>query len=573
MTIGLIDAGAGLPAYIGELFDTWGLRSWRSIAAGEAARLDPTATPVVVLPAGHVELEAAVAAYVERGGCAASILPAGAVATALGIEGKGGMDPPLQLRLTGPRLAGVAGESLPVVGTAETWAVPEGADAIGFLHGPGRDEGERVGLLRRQLGAGTLVGLAFDLPLAVLLLRQGDPGNQERRSQFAPPMRPSLLACDLGPQEPGWVPYADLLGRVLVDLVRGLHPAPLPLLYHLPGAAPGILVYSGDEDGADVAWNREEFGQVAAAGGRMNLYIIPGNTQSTSADVEAYRQHHDVGPHPNLRRLDDAPVGERIAEMVRQVRQFEDTFGGPVSSVRNHCVAWAGYLEPVEAMERLGVGMDANYFCSTFLRGRHYAPYGSFGAALPTRFCHPGGALTSVRQQHTHTMDDVYFGPDWVPYSYRFAPQQWEAILGRVFDDIVGRFHVPHAVCIHPSNWVRFSREQGRALLRQAGERQMPIWSFDQWLAFWQERATWQWESLAWDGVRLTGRLSGEASRDDLSLLLPAQHRGAALRQMKVDGASVEVHQVQRYGEAAALTGLPVERSVEVEAVYEGEEG
>lgn len=572
MIVGLIDTGVGLPAYIGELFDTWGLRHWQPVAAGQVATLDPAVMPVVVVPAGNVELEAAVVAYVERGGCAIGLLPRGAAATALGIESSETKAPPLRLRLTGPRLAGVAGESLPVVGTADTWSVAPGADAIGFLHCPGQDEGESVGLLGRQLGEGTLVGVAFDLPLAVLLLRQGDPQNQERRSQFATPMRPSLLACELGGQEPGWIPYADLLGRVLVDLVRGLHRAPLPLLHHLPGAAPGILVYSGDEDGAEVAWNREELEHLATVGGRMNLYIIPGATKSTPADVDAYRRQHDVGPHPNLRQLDDAPVGERVAEMERQIHQFEDTFGGTVRSLRNHCVAWAGYLEPVEAMERLGVAMDANYFCSTFLRGRHYAPYGSFGAALPTRFGHPSGELTAVHQQHTHTMDDVYFGPDTVPYSYRFSPEQWEGILARVFDDIVGRYHVPHAVCIHPSNWVKFSREQGMALLRQAGERQMPVWSFDQWLTFWQDRAAWRWEYLTWDGARLFGRLAGEATREDLSLLLPMRQSARALSQVRVDGERTELCPTRRYGEAVALVGLPPGRSLEVEVVYDGED-
>jgi len=569
MIVGLIDTGLGLPAYIGELCDTWGLRHWRPVQAGDVGGLDPSESPVLVLPAGNAELEAAVVAYVERGGCAISILPRGAAATALGIESREEKEPPLRLRLTGPRLAGVTGESLPVVGPAETWSIPTGADAIGFLHCPGQDEGESVGLLGRQVGAGTLLGLAFDLPLAVLLLRQGDPRNQERRSQFEAPMRPTLLACQLGPEEPGWIPYADLLGRVLVDLVRGLHPAPLPLLYHLPGTAPGILVYSGDEDGAEVAWNREEFEQVAAAGSRMNLYIIPGNTKSTPADVEAYRQHHDVGPHPNLRQLDGATVGERIAEFERQIRQFADTFGGPVRSLRNHCVAWAGYLEPVEAMERQGVGMDANYFCSTFLQGRHYAPYGSFGAALPTRFGNPNGALSTVHQQHTHTMDDVYFGPESTSYSYRFSPEQWEGILGRVYDDIVHRYHVPHAVCIHPSNWVRFSREQGLALLRQAREREMPSWSFDQWLAFWQERASWRGGGLSWDGTRLSARIAGEASRDDLSLVLPLRHGAGKLSRVSIDGEGVEHCPTSRYGEDVALIGLPSSTTAEVVAEYD----
>ena len=33
----------------------------------------------------------------------------------------------------------------------------------------------------------------------------------------------------------------------------------MPILSHLPGDAPTIVLYSGDEDNADVAWNDEEF--------------------------------------------------------------------------------------------------------------------------------------------------------------------------------------------------------------------------------------------------------------------------------------------------------------------------
>ncbi len=69
-----------------------------------------------------------------------------------------------------------------------------------------------------------------------------------------------------------------------------------------------------------------------AAGGRMNLYIIPIRTNSTVADVDRYRRHHDVGPHPDIRPLDGRTVAERIAEFERQIRLFEEMFGLLVAS-------------------------------------------------------------------------------------------------------------------------------------------------------------------------------------------------------------------------------------------------
>ena len=132
----------------------------------------------------------------------------------------------------------------------------------------------------------------------------------------------------------------------------------------------------------------------------MSLYIIPNHTKSTPEDVERYARHHDIGPHPNLRPLDGRPVSERVAEFERQIRLFEETFRIPARTVRNHCTAWAGYLDLVDVMERLGVQMDGNYFSGTYMKDRESAPYASFGAALPMRFCHPDGRLVNVYQQH-----------------------------------------------------------------------------------------------------------------------------------------------------------------------------
>src|SRR2546425_816408 len=78
------------------------------------------------------------------------------------------------------------------------------------------------------------------------------------------------------------------------------------------------------------------------------------------------------------------------------------------------------------------------------------------------------GRKIDVFEQHVHLSDDAAFGT--AEYSARFSPQQYEVILDRIFHDIVTRFHTPYSVCIHPSNWVRFSGDQGKELLRQASE-------------------------------------------------------------------------------------------------------
>jgi len=545
-----------LSAYVGEMLDTWGFRLREIVPAQAAAALDPADAPVVVCPAGAGWRRWAecLIEYVRRGGVLVCFLPDGELAAAAGVQREADKEGPLRLRITGCAAAGVAGEPLPVVGSVETWHAFPPARPLGYLCRPDCHEGESVGVAETPLGSGKIVAFAFDLPLCVLMLRQGDPA----RAEFIPSgdncSRPSHLACELGAHEAGWMPFADLLARFFVDLVAGNMPAPLPMLSHLPGLAPGILLYSGDEDGAEPAWNDEELNYLASVGARMNLYVIPTHTQSTREDVRRYRRHHDVGPHPNLRQLDGRPIPERLAEFERQIRMFREMFGVEPRSLRNHCTAWAGYLEPVEVMQRLGVRLDGNYFSGAYRRARDPSPYGAFGAAMPMRFCRPDGRPLEVFQQHTHLTDDMMFGD--ADYSYKLSPAAFADQARRVLCEASARFHTPYAVCIHPSNWVRFSREPGQELLRQAERHGLPVWSFDQWLGFWEARDTWSFGDVAWDGETLAFVAEGASWREELRLVLSLRYGERSLAEVRQDGEVVRWDSAVRFGQPVALAPL-----------------
>ena len=535
MRVGIVDHQPGLSAYVAEILRTWGLAFCDRVDPGALAGLDPAATPVLVCPStGGSASHEPLLDYARRGGTLIVFLPEGPVAAAAGLTQAGDKETPLRLRVTDAPASGLCGELLPIVGRAVDYTVSDTVRVRAYLSIPERYDGESVGICEATCGSGRIVAFAFDLPLSVLISRQGDPARSEVLPSCDPCARPSHLAAEFGALDCGWSPFADLLARLLADTVRACMPCPVPLFSHLPAGAPGILLYSGDEDGADVAWNDEELAAVARSGGSMNLYIIPNATTSTPADVRRYIAQHDVGPHPDLRSLDGAPVGERIREYERQILMFTELFGVKARSVRNHGTAWAGYLEPIEVQEKAGIRMDGNYFSGNYARRRDASPYGAFGGAMPMRFCRPDGRLLDVFQQHTQVSDDVYFHPT-VDYSYKFSPGQFDAMLGRIFSDVTTRFHTPFAVCIHPSNWVKFSRRQGMSLLREAGDRGLPVWSFDRWLAFWEARDAWEFESVAWDGCTLAVRACGGAARSDLCMLLPASFGGTSLGSLTVD--------------------------------------
>ncbi len=455
----VLSGESDLSDYVVEILNAWGM-SPSSMSVEDLSRdLNPTSVPVLICPSGTVtaNLELRILEFVRAGGTVLSFLPGGSLATTAGLTIRETATGIRGLRVTEFAASGLAGETLPVVGPIGVFETGESTAPLAYLCHPGSYQGESVGISATNVGDGMVISFAFDLALCILLLRQGDPARTEMIPSGDGCARPSHLAVEIGPTDASWIPFVDLLGKLLVDLALQRFPCPIPILYHLPGSTKGILLYSGDEDYAETSWNETDLAAVAASRGRMNLYIVPTRTKSTTEDVRRYLKHHDLGPHPDLRPLDGAPVTERLREFERQILLFESNFSIKARSLRNHCTAWAGYLESVEIMERLGVGMDANYFSGCYLRDRNHAPYAAFGSALPIRFCRPDGRILNVHQQHTHLTDDGAFGD--AVYSCKLSPATFLAETIRMFTDISTRYHTPYGVCIHPSNWVKFSSE------------------------------------------------------------------------------------------------------------------
>jgi hypothetical protein len=560
MRIGIVTQAEDLSAYVAEMFKTWGLVGFDFVPLQLVDTLDPGSTPVLVCPASEQGARAhrSLIGFAQRGGTLITFLPTGELADAAGLTHRGRKEPPLRLRISEHPAAGVSGEELPIVGEARSYhPQSDQVRALALLNYPGQFDGETVGVTETPLGEGRVVVFAFDLPRCVLMLRQGDPAHADRVPEATGAWScTENLGADIGPADCAWLPFADLIARWLVDMVRRYTPAPLPMLWHLPGDASSLVLYSGDEDGADIAWVEQEFETVTAAGVRMNLYIIPIGTTSTREDVQRYMEHHDVGPHPNLQALDGRPRQERVAEFERQILLFEEMYGFRPKSVRNHCLAWTGYLDLVEVEARLGIRMDSNYLCTAFLRDRCPGPYHVNGAAMPMRFCHPNGRTIDVFQQHTHLSDDVWFHPS-APKSFRYSPQQYKVIVDRILDDSAARFHTPYGVIIHPSNWVVFSEQQGRVLLREARAKGIPIWSYDQWCDFWDLRDGWCLQDLSWANGTLTYHASGAADSNDLRWLVPAQFAGKTLESVRVDGKPIQFQPVTRYGDPVVLVPQP----------------
>jgi hypothetical protein len=576
--IGIIEHREGLSAYLEEILVTWGVRSIRMIDGRALAGVTSAEVPVMVCPSGvGVEIQVELKLYVEGGGRLIVFEPQGLLAEAAGVKAPREWARPLRLRVSGMHGSGLAGEALPVVGRARWFEQPAFDDArvLAQLYDPARIDGVRAecaGIVESQCGAGRMIAVAFDLAYSVMLLRQGDPGKAERRLWDGPghaqTPKPSDMAVDIGPRDCGWIPFADLESRLLVDLVERLLPAPLPVVGHLPGDAASVILYSGDEDNAPLTATAQQLETLTERGVRMSLYIIPDKTQSGLADGERYAARHDIGPHPNLVPLRSAPVAERVAAYEGHLREFNRKFQTQGRTGVNHAASWAGYLDLVHVQARNGMRMDLNYSSGHFQREREHAPYSPFGASMPMRFCEPGGTMIDVFQQHRHYGDDLMFARGR-GYSFCYTLEVFARMLRRVIDDAAERFHTPLAFNFHPGNWVTFAEPFGMEVVDQAQRRKLPIWSFEQWLDFRDAAEGRVFSNMRWDGTLLAFDVEVGQASQDVRVWLPALYLGRKLKEVTHDGERVKAPVVTRYDRPVVL--LPA-KAGEVRAVYETSE-
>jgi hypothetical protein len=506
--------------YVAEIFRTWGLHD--------------LARDVWIVPATAKVDAGIVEARARHGAVVIVIMPDPDVAKVAGLKHIGPRDLPAHLRFTGFIPRGLAGELIPIVGAAGLYELAGAPTPLAYLCDRMHCEFEAPGIVDMPVGAGRVIAITFDLPRCVWMLRQGDPAREGTIPEGDSCERPSHMACEIEAGEAGWCPYADLLARSLIELIERGASQPVPLVHHLPGAAPSLLLYSGDEDNLPVADNDDQMRMITARGGRMDLYIIPDETQSTADDIRRYARHNDLGPHPNLLPCSGKSVAERLSLLKSQINRFREISGIEPLTVRNHCTAWVGYMQHVEALEHCGVRMETSYNSDDYLRGRRYAPYNAFGAAMPMRFARTDGSMINVYQQHTHYMDNIllYTGAD---YSYNFTTEAFAVMADRACRDACVRYRTPLGADIHPGNRPKFSRDADTALLDTAARHGMPVWSFTQWCRFWIDRETCVISDVRWDGSVLSLAATAGAARDDLRIALPPQ----GLEAVTIDGTSI----------------------------------
>jgi hypothetical protein len=480
---------AGL--YAEELLLLEGVNSLRVIEPTRVTDVDLADQPRVVVTAEPLRAETArrLLAYVEAGGHLTAFLPDPELAALFGFTVTfrsllGGA-----LRLQRP---GFTNEPLQFHGPLRVLTPPTDATVIAATE----PDGEPA-IVRVTRGAGSATFFLYDLPLSVLLTRQGDP---MRAHLHAAGVWHGHRAADLfvGHLDRGraHLPQADLQCHLLRELLTDAPEAPpLPFLWYFPDLAPTVCLLTSDDD-----WStREQFEALRLAarehGAGITFYLVPGQggdrrppdgsaettvTPEYKAALEA--EGHTLSLHPVHHPPYDLTWRETVD---RQVEWFRARFGaGPSASVRNHCVTWSGYVQGARWLREAGFRYDGNAF-SVPPAGEQYQS----GAGLPARYADLDGEVLEIYQVPAQFSDETTLAAGGFSFSLGLSEDEAVGMIAARLRENAEAHHSMLGFNAHPVSFATYSGPMWRRVFAEANRLRIPIFSLDAFMAFWEVRA------------------------------------------------------------------------------------
>jgi hypothetical protein len=540
--------------------------------------------------------------YVAQGGRLVAMRPDARLASLLGVERMGGstMEGYLQVEGSHPIGQGISAETLQFHGTADHYRLA-GAQVVAWLASDAdtRTDFPALAVYRHQRGQAAL--WAFDLASSVAYTRQGNPAwaDQERDGLDG------IRAIDM---YKGWVdldrlliPQADEQQRLLANLLSALTQdlRPLPRLWYFAGAAPTMLIATGDSHQNPAYVVEDVLTRVEQRGGHMSVYYAPpvvgdwhrasrkakrwaedlplvgeaiagDSTPPGPSDIANWRARgHEFAIHPYV--ADGASEEGLEAGWRRYWKEFTGLGYGPVPpTVRTHRILWTGWVETARMQATFGMrlNLDAYHVGPSLRKESGEWIYGHFtGSGLPMRFVDEQGRILNIYQQLTqlvdeHLLERLVPSGDWPRLDAEAALEVSRTILDHslagAYSAIVSQFHPDRFIAGYELGPASARWLEGT--LDYAVAKGVPIWSALEWLRFTEVRhdadlADVQWHSA---GKHLGFRLVAEAAPEvELTVMVPLQHGDATLVQVEIDGV------VEKYGERAvggvSYAWVPVE--------------
>ncbi len=406
----VVNSGSSNPygPYLAEILKAEGINSFSTVELSAITPSTLNAAQVVVLAetARQARETTMIENYVAGGGRLVTMRPSASLYTSLGVsagagataEGYVGIDTG---SVTGDGFTAV---TLPFHGTADHYDLTPGASAVAQLYGGQSTPAGFPAVVR----FGNTATWSYDLARSVVYARQGNPANAGVDQDGLPPLRTNDVFYNAIDLDRVSIPHADvqmrLFSRILTDLLSDA--MPVPRLWYFPGTARTLMVLTGDSHTFDQNAHQALISSVEAHGGRIAIYFarfVP----YPAAGIAQWRQNgHEVGLHPYAQ----ADNQNLQAGFVAGENWFAvQGWGAPSRTVRNHQIAWEGWVDAAQVAVNHGMGLDDSFYTwgppVMYQNGTQAHGYIN-GSGLPMRFINQSGQIIPLYQQVTSLVDE-----------------------------------------------------------------------------------------------------------------------------------------------------------------------
>lgn len=566
--------------YLAEILLAEGINAYQAVMIDKADLPLMRSYPLVLLAEGALSEPQAemMASYVLDGGHLICMRPSAEFAGQFGLEfePETTSDGYWWSEQAHPSGQGVSTEVMQFHGSADHYPANQWETLAWLSAAPDRDSAAHPAVVSSQHGKGEVNFWAFDLARSVVLTRQGNPAwtNQERDDRDG--IRALDAFVDWMDLDRIAVPQADEQMRLFSGQIATLlaNDFPLPRMWYFPEGKMGVLVATGDSHQNPRTIIDKVLGEIEQVDGNISVYYTPPTDSDwkravrraswfaddvpvlgswvnkaefpTPDDVQDWRgRGHEFAFHPYVE-----------TGLEEGWRDYWETFtglgyGNTPLTVRTHRILWHGWVETARVQATYGIGMNLDYY--------HYGPAlqkkngewatGHFnGTGLPMRFVDGEGRVLAIFQQTTQLVDEHLIKMPWGiggpnvggEAGVGVAEQILQSCLDSAPAAIGAQFHIDPFIYgedIKP-DVERFLK----GTLEAAGNRDIPIWTAEQWLKFNLERQTVDINSMKWEDASgdLTFELNAATgSENGVALIVPLAHHTKKLSRFLVDHVEV----------------------------------
>ena len=523
------------------------------------------------------ELTENIISYVRDGGNLIAFRPDKRLASLLGMGDVAGVltDAYIQIDPSSGIGKGLIGEVLQFHGTADLYRLDGAVHIAGLMHNVNTACGYPAAVLCGY-GKGKAVVFTYNLPLSILLTRQGNPVNAGVECDGIHGLRAMDLFTD------GWVDtsrshinQADEQMRLLTHCIGYFSQTrkPLPRLWYFPNKLESIAILTNDGEDSSEADFVPQFDTIESQGASMSLYLKEQELVTKEKVQEWVKRGHEISGHPDDTYEAENPTWEsKCGVYSAMVGIINDKLGLPVLTNVNHWFVWCGkdekgekdFTSEVKLEEKYGIKMDLNYahYDNGSNQGHFLGSPGNFtGSGLPMRFADMQGNVIGVYQVLTNVYDQQYMenkDPEGFFDCFRIIADR---SLEQEVYTVIG-------IKSHNDEWY-FSKEPVMKMLEYAKTRGIPVWTAQRLLRFLQMKDGVYFENIEWTGECLSFVAKKTVHGEGLTLMIPFLHDDKSAVELLVDELSVPLDVRQVKGRKYLFTVLENLEDCKVDVKYE----